>query len=71
MNLSEKDSTSFEHSFKKLEDILYKLENEQDNSSLEETIKFYEEGLKLLKVCRNKLEEAELRIEKISAEQDD
>jgi len=71
MNSSDKDNSSFEHSFKKLEDILNKLENEQDNSSLEETIKFYEEGLKLLKVCRIKLNDAELRIEKISAEQND
>lgn len=71
MNLSGKENATFESSFKKLEEILYKLENELDNSSLEEIIKYYEEGLELLKICRKKLNEAELRIEKISAEQTD
>ena len=71
MNLRDKENISFESLFKRLEDILYKLENELDNTSLDEIIKYYEEGLILLKICRKKLSEAELRIEKISAEQND
>ncbi len=71
MNLPDKENVSFESLFKRLEDILYKLENELDNTSLDEIIKYYEEGLILLKICRKKLSEAELRIEKISAEQND
>lgn len=59
---------SFQKSYKRLEEILYKLENEVEDSSLEEIIKYYKEGLGLLKECRKKLSEAELQIEKISTE---
>lgn len=64
-----KEKNTFQNSFKRLEDILSKLENEVDDSSLEEIIKYYQEGLKLLKDCRDKLNEAELKIEKISTEE--
>lgn len=66
----DREKNSFQNSFKRLEDILDKLENEVEDSSLEEIIKYYQEGLKLLKDCRNKLNEAELKIEKISTEED-
>lgn len=69
-NSTEKENSSFENSFKKLENILYKLENEVEDSSLEEIIACYQEGLQLLKICRNKLNEAEMRIEKLNTEQD-
>ncbi|MBK6538818.1 MAG: exodeoxyribonuclease VII small subunit [Ignavibacteria bacterium] len=59
----------FQDSFKRLEEILEKLENEVEDSSLEEIINYYQEGLKLLKECRDKLSEAELKIEKISTEE--
>lgn len=64
------ENVSFEKSFKRLEEILSKLENETDDFSVEEMIKNYQEGLKLLKICRSKLNEAELKIEKISTEQE-
>jgi len=64
------ENISFERSFKRLEEILVKLENDIEDYSLEEIIKHYQEGLKLLKICRSKLSEAELVIEKISTEQD-
>jgi len=64
------ENISFERSFKRLEEILVKLENDIEDYSLEEIIKHYQEGLKLLKICRIKLSEAELVIEKISTEQD-
>lgn|GEM_PF-946196 len=64
-----KNKNTFQTSFKRLEDILGKLENEVEDSSLEEIIKYYQEGLKLLKECRDKLSEAELKIEKISTEE--
>ncbi len=66
----EKDAPTFEKSFKRLEEILNKLETEVEDYSLEEIIKNYQEGLQLLKICRNKLSEAELKIEKISTEQE-
>ncbi|HMS63686.1 MAG TPA: exodeoxyribonuclease VII small subunit [Ignavibacteria bacterium] len=64
-----REKNSFQNSFKRLEDILDKLENEVEDSSLEEIIKYYQEGLKLLKDCRDKLNDAELKIEKISTEE--
>ncbi|MEO8665013.1 MAG: exodeoxyribonuclease VII small subunit [Ignavibacteria bacterium] len=66
----EDNSGSFERSFKRLEEILSKLELNVEDHSLEEIISNYQEGLKLLKVCREKLKEAELKIEKISTEQE-
>lgn len=59
----EKDR-SFEDSFSRLEKILEELEG--DDCSLEETIKLYEEGLSLTKVCYDKLNNAELRIKEIN-----
>ncbi len=66
---SKTDKNTFEQSFKRLEDILRKLENDVEDYSLEEIIKYYQEGLQLLKSCRDKLSEAELIIEKISTEE--
>ena len=63
---SENENTSFEHSYKRLEKILHKLENEVEDSSLDEIIKCYQEGVELLKICRDKLKDAELKIQKIS-----
>lgn len=60
------NTDSFEYSFKKLEKILNDLEDNIDEKSLDQIIENYQEGLKLLKVCRDKLSEAELKIEKIN-----
>lgn len=64
-----KDQNSFEQSYRRLEEILDKLENEGDGNSLEDILNYYQEGLKLLKICRQKLSEAEIKIEKINAEE--
>ncbi len=60
------NTDSFEYSFKKLEKILNDLEDNIEEKSLDQIIENYQEGLKLLKVCRDKLSEAELKIEKIN-----
>jgi len=60
------NTESFEYSFKKLEKILNDLEDNIEEKSLDQIIENYQEGLKLLKVCRDKLSEAELKIEKIN-----
>lgn len=60
------NTDSFEYSFKKLEKILTDLEDNIEEKSLDRIIENYQEGLKLLKVCRDKLSEAELKIEKIN-----
>lgn len=59
-----KSEKSFEESFSRLEDILTKLEDE--NCTLEDTIKLYEEGLTLTKDCYQRLNNAELRIKEIN-----
>ncbi len=50
----------FETSVKRLEEITSKLEKE--NVSLEEALKLYEEGVRLVRICNEKLEDAERRI---------
>lgn len=58
---------SFEYAYENLEEILGKLENNIEEYSLDEILGFYQEGLKLIKICRKKLNEAELKIEKINS----
>ena len=69
MTKKKSDKNSFEYSFKRLEEILEKLENHDEENSLEDILNYYQEGLKLLKICRQKLSEAELKIEKINTEE--
>jgi exodeoxyribonuclease VII small subunit len=59
-----KTEKTFEESFTRLEKILVRLES--DDISLDETIKLYEEGLMLTKICYEKLSNAELRIKEIN-----
>lgn len=59
-----KTEKSFEDAFSRLEKILERLES--DEVSLDETLKLYEEGLTLTRLCYDKLAHAELRIKEIS-----
>ncbi|MCC5915348.1 MAG: exodeoxyribonuclease VII small subunit [Balneolaceae bacterium] len=61
--MSEKERPSFEEALKELEAIVEKL-NSHD-SSLEESVALYEEGLRLSKICSETLEGAALKIEQI------
>ncbi|MBM4158751.1 MAG: exodeoxyribonuclease VII small subunit [Ignavibacteria bacterium] len=60
---------SFEYNYKRLEEIMEKLESNIEEYSLDDIMKYYQEGLKLIKICRKKLEDAELKIEKINADE--
>lgn len=51
---------NFEESMKKLETIVTELENE--NLNLDESVKKFEEGMKMAKQCNNILEETEKKI---------
>ena len=51
---------NFEESMKKLEKIVTELEN--GNLNLDESVKKFEEGMKLSKQCSKMLEDAEKRI---------
>ena len=52
---------SFEEALSKLENIVYQLEN--GALSLEDSLAMFEEGMRLSKICGDKLAEAENRIE--------
>lgn len=54
----------FENSLKRLEKIVDSLES--GNLPLEETLKLYEEGVKLSRICSKTLHEAERKIEVLS-----
>ena len=51
---------NFEESMKKLETIVTELEN--GNLNLDESVKKFEEGMKIAKQCNNILEDAEKKI---------
>lgn len=56
----EKKEENFEELMQKLEEITDKLEKEQ--LSLDDSVKLFEEGMKISKKCNSKLEDAEKRI---------
>jgi len=53
----------FEEAMERLDEIVEGLEAE--GTSLEESIRLYEEGMKLVKVCEKKLAAAEAKLEKV------
>lgn len=57
------NSLSFEEALKRIEQILKQLENK--DLDLEEAINLYEEGLRLIYFCEEKLKNARTRIEVI------
>jgi exodeoxyribonuclease VII small subunit len=61
--VSEAPQPSFEAALQKLEEIVQKLE--KGELPLEESLKLYEEGIRLSRLCHGKLEEAEGRIEQL------
>ncbi len=67
--MNKENQPNFEEALARLESIVKELED--DSISLEKSINLYEEGIKLSKLCTQTLEEAELRIEKVSRQQDE
>lgn len=57
---------SFEEASGRLEEIVRRLE--EGKVPLEESIKLYEEGMRIGKMCRRILDEADQRIRKLSAQ---
>ncbi len=57
---------SFENSMKKLEIVVSKLES--DEVSLEESLKLFEEGVKLMRFCHLRLNEVEEKVQILVAE---
>ena len=58
----------FEDAFQKLESIVKRLED--GNLSLEESLKAFEEGVRLSRFCSKKLDEAEKKVEILLKESD-
>lgn len=52
---------SFEEALKRLEEVLESLEH--GNLNLEESVQAFEEGVKLVRFCHDKLDEVERRVE--------
>jgi exodeoxyribonuclease VII small subunit len=61
--MAKKDQTekNFEDALKRLEQVLESLEH--GNLNLEESVKAFEEGVKLVRFCHDKLDEVERRVE--------
>ncbi len=59
-----KKPLNFENSMERLEDIVRKLEDE--SIPLEDSIRLYEEGIKIGKKCRNILDQADRKIKQLS-----
>ena len=62
--MEQKERPSFEEALKELESIVSKLED--DSITLEESVKLYEEGIKLSRFCSEILNQAELRTEQVN-----
>ncbi|MFU0828849.1 MAG: Exodeoxyribonuclease 7 small subunit [Lachnoclostridium sp.] len=56
----EKKEKSLEDSFQELNEIIAKLE--QEDITLEESFKLYQEGMKLLKYCNDSIDRVEKKI---------
>ena len=58
--MAAKKEKSVEETFKELEEIIHRLESGE--SSLEESFKYYEAGMKLVKSCNEKIDKVEKQI---------
>jgi len=58
--------TSFEAAFAELEAVVQRLE--EGELSLEESIALYERGQALARLCQERLDQAELRVEQLEVE---
>lgn len=54
------DDLTFEQAFKRLDDVAKKLE--AGGLSVEDSVRLYEEGVALAKMCNQRLDSAELKI---------
>ena len=64
--MSKEKDNNFEANLKKLEVIVDKLES--GDIGLEESVKLYQEGMKIKKICDKKLKDIEMQIKKIKIE---
>lgn len=67
--MSKKKENTFEESLNRLQEISNSLES--GDISLEESIKLYEEGISLAKICYTTLKEAELKVTELKKQLED
>jgi exodeoxyribonuclease VII small subunit len=64
---TKKDETaekpSFENAFKRLQEIVQNLEKGEQN--LEQSLKYFEEGVQLTRICQDSLQSAELKVQQL------
>ena len=61
----EKDiDLSFEDALSRLEETIHRMES--GDSPLESLVENYQSGIKLLKICRSKIERAEMKIKEVT-----
>lgn len=66
MNTETETTLSLEESFEKLEAIVAQLEDPE--SSLEESFTLYEEGMRLVKSCSERIDRVEKKVQVLNAE---
>lgn len=64
------EELSFEETLAKLEQVVTQLER-GDSLTLDESLQAFEEGIRLTRICRQKLDNAELRVEQLVELDDD
>ena len=64
--MSKEKENSFEKNLQNLENIVDKLESGE--IGLEDSVKLYEEGMQIKKICEKKLKDIEMQIKKIRTE---
>ncbi len=64
---SKKKKESFEKSLQRLEEIVQKMED--GNLALEESLQLYEQGVSLTRLCSQRLDEAEKKIEVLTRDE--
>jgi exodeoxyribonuclease VII small subunit len=69
MSNEQMENLSFEEAMKQLEEIVEKLE--EGDVPLEKAINYYQEGMKLSKLCSEKLNKVEVQMEQIVNEKGD
>ena len=63
--MAEKKELTYEEAMTRLEKIVSMLET--DTLSLDDSLKLFEEGTKLARICNKTLDEAELKITKLNS----
>ena len=58
------EELTFEETLKQLENVVERLES-GDSLTLDESLAAFEEGVRLTRLCRKTLEEAELRVQRL------